>query len=236
MYNCAMKARTAILAAAVAAAAALSAVLAVRKGPSADPGDGEAEVAAEAVSGAAGEEASGPDAREEGAGEEGKEESEEEGGNDDPAQEESDGGEDADEEEDAPPTEEELREREEEALVEAFDAMTDKWMEPSKRDVSMKDIDDFAAQFRKVPESRREECLQRALNLVPDENVMLLAGILMDKSQDKDLVELVYNDVLNRDEDVKKPILMQIFKDRTHPCWADTAWILDATGELPGEK
>ena len=41
------------------------------------------------------------------------------------------------------------------------------------------------------------------------------------------------NDILNRDEDVKKPILQEIFKDKSHPCWADTAWILDVTGELP---
>ena len=24
----------------------------------------------------------------------------------------------------------------------------------------------------------------------------------------------------------------KIFKDKSHPCWADTAWILDVTGEL----
>ena len=133
-------------------------------------------------------------------------------------------------------SEEERREREEEKSVEAFDGLTDKWMEPAKDGVTMKDIDEFVAQFRKVPKARKDECLHRALNLVPDENVMLLAGILMDKSQDKDLIETVYNDVLNRDEDVKKPILQQIFKDREHPCWADTAWILDVTGELPGKK
>ena len=71
------------------------------------------------------------------------------------------------------------------------------------------------------------------MNLRPDENVMLLAGILMDKDEDKDLVELVFNDVLNRDEDVKMVLLKEILKDKTHPCWADTAWILDATGQLP---
>ena len=109
-------------------------------------------------------------------------------------------------------------------------------MEPSADGVTMADVDAFAQQFKKIPASRREECLHRALNLVPDENVMLLAGILMDKSVEQDLVEEVYNDVLNRDEDVKKPILQQIFKDRTHPCWADTAWILDVTGELPEKK
>ncbi|MBR3821578.1 MAG: hypothetical protein IKJ37_08140 [Kiritimatiellae bacterium] len=53
---------------------------------------------------------------------------------------------------------------------------------------------------------------------------------------EKDYIELVFNDILNRDESVKKPIMRQIFKDRTHPCWADTAWILDVTGELPKDK
>ena len=135
-----------------------------------------------------------------------------------------------------PLSEEEAREREEERLVEAFDALTDKWMEPSADGVTMADVDAFAQQFKKIPPSRSEECLHRALNLVPDENVMLLAGILMDKSIEQSIVETVYNDILNRDEEVKKPILQQIFKDRTHPCWADTAWILDVTGELPEKK
>ena len=65
---------------------------------------------------------------------------------------------------------------------------------------------------------------------------MLLAGILMDKTVDRKIVETVFNDILNRDEGVKKPILQQIFKDKTHPCWADAAWILDVTGELPKAK
>ena len=133
-------------------------------------------------------------------------------------------------------TEEEKRQDEEEKRVEDFDALTDKWMEPSDAGVSMKDVDAFAERFRKVPAARKEECLQRALNLVPDENVMLLAGILMDKEQDKELIELVFNDVLNRDEEVKTPILKQIFKDKEHPCWADTAWILDVTGGASKEK
>ena len=140
---------------------------------------------------------------------------------------------DADEEEEEPQTEEEKREAEEEALVDAFDDLTDKWTEPAEREITMSDVDKFAAAFRKVPEERRDECLHRALNLVPDENVMLLAGILMDKGLGQETVETVFNDILNRDEEVKKPILMQIFKDKTHPCWEDVAWILDVTDELP---
>ena len=132
-----------------------------------------------------------------------------------------------------PLTEDEKREAEEEKRVNDFDDLTDKWQEPSAKGVTMADIDNFAASFRKIPKARRDECIHRALNLIPDENVMLLAGVLMDKSMDKEIVETVFNDVLNRDEDVKKPILQQIFKDKSHPCWADTAWILDVTGELP---
>ena len=120
-----------------------------------------------------------------------------------------------------------------EKLVNAFDALVDSWMEPRDEGVSLADSDAFVAAFRKLPEERREECLQRALNLVPDDNVMLLAGILMDKSIDQELVELVFNDVLNRDEVVKMPILREIFKDKSHPCWADTAWILDVTDGIP---
>ncbi|MGN0833332.1 MAG: hypothetical protein ACI4RD_06750 [Kiritimatiellia bacterium] len=134
---------------------------------------------------------------------------------------------------DEPQTEAEKAAAAAEAKVEAFDLLTDRWMEPSKTGVSMQAVEDFAAAFRQVPKERQDECVHRALNLIPDENVMLLAGILMDKAMDREIVEAVFNDVLNRGEEVKRPILQQIFKDKTHSCWEDTAWILDVTGELP---
>ena len=133
-------------------------------------------------------------------------------------------------------TEEEKKEAEEEKRVDEFDKAVDKWMEPQGKAVTMEEVDKFRDMFRSVPKARKDECVHRALNLIPDENVMLLAGILFDKEQDKDILDLVYNDILNRDEDVKKPILKEIFKDKDHPNWADTAWILDVTGELPGAK
>lgn len=138
--------------------------------------------------------------------------------------------------EEEPQTEEERRAAAADALVDAFDDLTDKWTEPTEKGVSMADVDKFASMFRKLPLERRDECLHRALNLVPDENVMLLAGILMDKTLGQETVETVFNDILNRDEDVKKPILLQVFRDKTHPCWADTAWILDVTDALPEKK
>ena len=143
--------------------------------------------------------------------------------------------------EDLPQIEQEKLVAATELLVEEFDSLVDAWRGQSDgkekaKPVTMVDVDNFAKAFRRLPKDRRDECVHRALNLIPDENVMLLAGILMDKAMDKEIVETVYNDILNRDEDVKKPILQQIFKDKTHPCWADTAWILDVTGELPKSK
>ena len=147
-----------------------------------------------------------------------------------------DEGEDAGGESAGPKTAEELQEEEDEKKVDAFDSLTDKWMEKEGGEVTMKDMDDFVVAFKSVPAARKDECLHRALNLVSDDHVLLLAGILFDKSIDKEYLELVFNDVLNRDEEVKKLILPKIFKDKDHPCWADTAWILDVTGELPKKE
>jgi hypothetical protein len=55
-------------------------------------------------------------------------------------------------------------------------------MEPSEKAVTMEDVDSFAAAFRAVPEKSREDGIRRALNLVPDENALLLAGVLMEDS------------------------------------------------------
>ena len=115
--------------------------------------------------------------------------------------------------------------------VDAFDALVDGWMEARPAGVSIKDVEDFRKAFARVPDESRDECLHRALNLIPDENALLLAGVLLDKSFGKDVLETVFNDILNRDDSAKLPILKNLYKDRTHPCWADAAWILDVTGE-----
>ena len=128
---------------------------------------------------------------------------------------------------------EEERTAEEEKAVDEFDGLTDKWMKPSKTGVSMSDVDGFVKAFRKISKGRRDECIHRALNLIPDENVMLLTGVLMDRRMDKEIVKTVFTDILNRSDEVKKPILQEIFKDKTHPCCSDAEWIFEVTGEKP---
>ena len=145
-------------------------------------------------------------------------------------------GAEAGEEPAAEPTAEEKAEAEAEKLVDEFDALTDKWMEAKPdRMPTMSEIDAFVEQFRKVPADRKDECIHRALNLIPDENVMLLAGVLMDKEQSAETVDAVFSDILNRDESVKLPVLREVIKDTKHPCWKDAAWILDVTRQAPAD-
>ena len=135
------------------------------------------------------------------------------------------------------PTEEEKAEAEAEKIVEEFDALTDKWMETSSGNPpTLAEVDAFVELFRKVPADRKDECIHRALNLIPDENVMLLAGVLMDKGQDPETIDTVFSDILNREEGVKLPVLREVIKDTKHPCWKDAAWILDVTKQLPDES
>lgn len=118
-------------------------------------------------------------------------------------------------------------------LVEDFYEETDKWAATGGGAArpTVEDASAFAAKFAALPGGRKEECLQRALNLVPDENVMVLVGILMDKTQEKEFVQLVFNDILNRPDGVKKPILEQVLADKEHPCIDDATWIFEVTGE-----
>lgn len=126
-----------------------------------------------------------------------------------------------------------MPEDEEDALADAFDALTDRWTLPSETAATLEDVEAFVEQFRKVPRKRRGECLQRALNLLPDENAMLLVGILMDKTLDRATAMSVFADIVNRGDVVKNPVLRQILADESHPCHDDAAWIFEVTGEKP---
>ena len=142
-----------------------------------------------------------------------------------------DGGNDDEEEVEIEVDGEEDEDDKAEKLVDDFDSTVDRWMNPTTGDVPMSEVNAFVAKFKALPKDRMEECLQRALNLVPDDHVMLLVGLLMDKSLDQDYIEAIFNDLLNRDEDVKKTVMNEILKDKTHPCWPNVAWINDATGQ-----
>ena len=131
------------------------------------------------------------------------------------------------------PTASEQDEQAAQQAVDAFDSLVDSWQEPNPNGVSLKDAENFRVAFSRLPADQKMDGLHRALNLIPDENALLLASLLLDKTQDREVLDTIFSDVLNREDGVKMTILKSVHKDKAHPCWADTAWILDVTGEVP---
>ena len=76
------------------------------------------------------------------------------------------------------------------------------------------------------------DAVQTALNLIPDEQFALMYPILFDKTENADVLDEIFSDALNRDEDIKVPMMKELYKDKEHPMYVESARILDATGEL----
>lgn len=96
------------------------------------------------------------------------------------------------------------------------------------------DVVTFVAAFGAVPPPWRWDCLRNALNLIPDGNLSLLAGLTLDKTQEPEVRKEVFNEIVNRSEEAKRPILEAVAADKTHPCCDDATWIFEVTGERMG--
>lgn len=93
----------------------------------------------------------------------------------------------------------------------------------------------FRDAFHKLASDERMEGIRTALNLLPDQQFPLLYPILFDKLEQRDLLDEVFCDALNRDENIKVPIMKEIIKDKEHPMYSDAMHILEVTGELDAE-
>ena len=81
--------------------------------------------------------------------------------------------------------------------------------------------------FRGMDEENRTEEVHHAMNLLPDESVSVMYGVLFDKTQPEEIMDVIFSDILNRDEDIKNPMMREIVKDETHPMYTVSAHILD---------
>ncbi len=115
-----------------------------------------------------------------------------------------------------------------ESTVSSFDSLVESWQEPREKTAALTEMEEFRQAFASLPEDEKMDALHQAMNLIPDENALLLAGILLDKSQSREILDALFADILNRSEETKLTILQCIHKDKTHPCWPDTDWILSA--------
>ena len=118
-----------------------------------------------------------------------------------------------------------------EKAVEAWETLIDQMAEMTdaptrERRASVKEA------FDKLGKADQMDAIQTALNLLPDEQFTSLYGILFDKQENPEVLDEIFNDALNRPEEIKVPLMKELAKDKTHPMFFESARILDATGEL----
>jgi hypothetical protein len=77
-----------------------------------------------------------------------------------------------------------------------------------------------------APEAKLEN-INHAVNLLPDETVSVLNGILLDTAQPAEVLGVIFHDMLNRDEAIKNPLMEEIVKNKAHPMYVESARILD---------
>jgi len=81
--------------------------------------------------------------------------------------------------------------------------------------------------FREMSEENRMEEVHHAMNLLPDESVAVMYGVLFDLTQPEEIMDVIFSDILNRDESIKNPMMEEIVKDKDHPMYVESARILD---------
>ena len=86
--------------------------------------------------------------------------------------------------------------------------------------------------FDKLDKEDQMDGIHRSLNLFPDEQFPALYAILYDKTENPEVLDAIFSDALNRPESLKNPLMKELVKDKTHPCFFESARILDVIGEL----
>ena len=122
----------------------------------------------------------------------------------------------------------------EDAAVAAWDALVEDFAASSDRVVTKEDRAKVNEALKRLPRERRRESAQSLLNLVSDGNFGVMRDVLFDPAQPTEVVDAVFNDLLNRPEEVKTPLLKEIAQDSSHANCAEARRILDVQ-KLGGE-
>ena len=119
-------------------------------------------------------------------------------------------------------------------VIEAWEDFVDKVAEYEGKPTPARALQ-LKREFDKLDKADQLDGIQTSLNLLPDEQFPLLYPILFDKTVDPDVLDAIFSDGLNHDEEIKIPMMKEIYKDKTHPMWEEAERILDATGELDND-
>ena len=90
--------------------------------------------------------------------------------------------------------------------------------------------------FDSLNEEQRSDEIGHTMNLIPDESIGLLYGILFDPAEGAEITDAIFCDILNRDEDIKMPVMRQLLKMKDHPCYEDVRHILSVVGDEDEEE
>ncbi|MGA0111274.1 MAG: hypothetical protein ACO3PN_04130, partial [Chthoniobacterales bacterium] len=86
-----------------------------------------------------------------------------------------------------------------------------------------------------LPPEAQEEFVAHAANLCEDDQFNLLAGIYLDQSTPFEVVEIIFNDALNRPDEISLPLLASTLRNPAHPMAGEAKEILEMYLDLePG--
>jgi hypothetical protein len=89
--------------------------------------------------------------------------------------------------------------------------------------------------MRGLPPEAQEEFVAHAVNLCEDEQFDVLANVYLDAGTPSEVKETIFNDVLNRPDEIKLPLLAKTLRFPTHPMTGESKEILEMYLDLqPG--
>ena len=118
-----------------------------------------------------------------------------------------------------------------EKAVEAWEKLVDELVD-TKDAPTLERMTSVKEAFDRLDKNDQMDAIYTSLNLLPDEQFTALFGILYDKSENAEVLDAIFSDALNRDEDIKVPMMKELVLDKEHPMFFESARILDVTGEL----
>lgn len=88
-----------------------------------------------------------------------------------------------------------------------------------------------------LPPEAQEEYVAHAANLCEDEQFGQLANLYLAASTPRAVVEMIFDDALNRPDEIKLPMLAQSLRNASHPMAAESREILEMYLDLePGSS
>lgn len=94
------------------------------------------------------------------------------------------------------------------------------------------EIAQFKALFDKMDVAQRLEQIPHAQNLFSDASFGFLKAILMDPTEPQEVLESIYYDLLNRPEELKYPILREVYAVPVHPLRGEIEELAGVLGEM----